>query len=210
MSEHISIRRAVPEDAEACAPLILASGPELFAYMMGSGADRLLDIIRRLFVVPRHAFGYDRAEVASVGDEVVGCLVAYPGSQERSLDARAGAASLHTLTLRELAHALYRMPGFANLVPRLEPSDYYIQNLAVTEKMRGHGIGTRLLTWAEEEATRTGCDRLAIDVVEENPRARALYERLGFCLLHTTYTRGRLRRDTGITASHRLVKPLAL
>ena len=55
-----------------------------------------------------------------------------------------------------------------------------LQDVAVREDLRSRGIGTRMLTVAENLARQRGARRLGIGVALDNPRARALYERLGF------------------------------
>ncbi|MBM7412827.1 GNAT superfamily N-acetyltransferase [Clavibacter michiganensis] len=60
-----------------------------------------------------------------------------------------------------------------------------LRNLRVDEAERGRGIGTAIIRAAEE---RVAPGRLAVDVALDDPRARALYERLGY-------------RDTGETTT---------
>ncbi|MEO1550281.1 MAG: GNAT family N-acetyltransferase [Pseudomonadota bacterium] len=45
---------------------------------------------------------------------------------------------------------------------------------------RGQGVGTRLLSAVEALARARGCTCLRLDVIDTNPRARALYVRQGF------------------------------
>ncbi|CAQ02888.1 GNAT family N-acetyltransferase [Clavibacter sepedonicus] len=52
-----------------------------------------------------------------------------------------------------------------------------LRNLRVDEAERGRGIGTAIMRAAEE---RVGSGPLAVGVGLDNPRARALYERLGY------------------------------
>ena len=60
-----------------------------------------------------------------------------------------------------------------------------VDQLAVAAKARGRGIGTALLAAAAALARQQGRARLLLDVVDTNPRARALYERLGYVALQT-------------------------
>jgi ribosomal protein S18 acetylase RimI-like enzyme len=55
-----------------------------------------------------------------------------------------------------------------------------IHDLAVVPERRGRGIGRALLAAAEEHARERGCCKLTLEVQDDNPRARALYERCGF------------------------------
>jgi GNAT superfamily N-acetyltransferase len=52
--------------------------------------------------------------------------------------------------------------------------------LYVIAERRSQGIGTQLLRWALELAREWGAAQVTICVDTDNPRARALYERLGF------------------------------
>lgn len=56
----------------------------------------------------------------------------------------------------------------------------YVHALSVDPEAQGQGIGTRLLRHAEQVARAEGLVRIALGVEDANPRARALYERLGY------------------------------
>lgn len=56
----------------------------------------------------------------------------------------------------------------------------YLYSLRVREELRGQGLGTRLLRAAEAELTRRGFHVAVIAASRSNPRARRLYERLGY------------------------------
>jgi ribosomal protein S18 acetylase RimI-like enzyme len=70
--------------------------------------------------------------------------------------------------------------------------DCWLEDLYVDE--RGQGHGTALVEAALEVARERGCRRVELDVQDDNPRARALYERLGFAekLGGTAYLQRRL------------------
>lgn len=46
--------------------------------------------------------------------------------------------------------------------------------------MRGHGIGTGLIRHAQQRARERGCGLIGLGVADSNPRAAALYRRLGY------------------------------
>jgi ribosomal protein S18 acetylase RimI-like enzyme len=52
--------------------------------------------------------------------------------------------------------------------------------LATKDSLRGLGLGTRLIAQAEARIKERGFDRVFIGVEDNNPRARQLYERLGY------------------------------
>ena len=54
------------------------------------------------------------------------------------------------------------------------------ESVEVRPDRRGRGIGTSLIRHAEELAHKRGFEKAVIEVDIDNPRARALYERLGY------------------------------
>lgn len=52
--------------------------------------------------------------------------------------------------------------------------------LATRGELQGLGLGTRLIQEAEKRMRERGLDKAKIGVEDNNPRARALYERLGY------------------------------
>lgn len=83
--------------------------------------------------------------------------------------------------------AVYGWPGGAwravalSLIERgVEPGRLLMDGICVAEAARGLGVGTTLLDAVAEEARRRGASEIRLDVIDRNPRARALYERRGF------------------------------
>ncbi|PAY18510.1 GNAT family N-acetyltransferase [Rhodopirellula sp. SM50] len=67
--------------------------------------------------------------------------------------------------------------GFSTFAakPLINISDFY-----VAPKVRGHGIGRRLLHAICEEAVASGCCKLTLEVQQNNSRARSIYDQFGF------------------------------
>ncbi len=55
-----------------------------------------------------------------------------------------------------------------------------IHDLAVSPAHRGHGIGRKLLDAIADKGRTIGCCKLTLEVLENNRRARQLYEATGF------------------------------
>lgn len=80
-----------------------------------------------------------------------------------------------------------------------------MDGIAVDPAHRGTGIGSMLLTEIAAVAAEHGCSRIRLDVIDVNPRARALYERHGFTAERTEqtpYLRG-LMGFGAVTTMHR-------
>lgn len=76
-----------------------------------------------------------------------------------------------------------RVLGFVTLVPLFPAGNLnvslFIKDLYVAADARGRGIGAALMRRSAAEARRLGAARLELTVDDNNPRAKALYERLG-------------------------------
>ncbi|NDJ63029.1 MAG: GNAT family N-acetyltransferase [Chloroflexi bacterium] len=60
-----------------------------------------------------------------------------------------------------------------------------LDGIAVHADARGQGVGSRLFAAIFAFAAEQGCTQIRLDVVDSNPRARQLYERLGFVAAKT-------------------------
>ena len=89
-----------------------------------------------------------------------------------------------------------------------EPGRLLMDGVFVREDARGLGIGSALLDALEDEAARRGLSEVRLDVIDVNPRARALYERKGFRAIATTHT-GILRPVFGFARATTMVRPIA-
>lgn len=87
--------------------------------------------------------------------------------------------------------ALWRTACLSVLARDRESRALIVDGLAVAEAWRGEGVGAALIEALTLEASMRGYRELRLDVVSENLRARALYERLGFRVAR--------RRDSWLT-----------
>jgi ribosomal protein S18 acetylase RimI-like enzyme len=61
-----------------------------------------------------------------------------------------------------------------------DAEDCWLEDLYVSDRARGRGIGRALTEAVIERARERGCRRVELDVNSENPAALALYRSLGF------------------------------
>ena len=61
-----------------------------------------------------------------------------------------------------------------------KPNQLHLEVMAVAEKQRGKGIGTKLLQSTIDFARLRKIPQIKLEVVNTNPEARKLYERIGF------------------------------
>jgi ribosomal protein S18 acetylase RimI-like enzyme len=84
---------------------------------------------------------------------------------------------------------------------------FLIDGICVARAHRSKGVGSRLLEALYQEAAERGYGSVRLDVVQENFRARALYERQGFRPTKTEEL-GVLRFLFGFASSTTMVRPL--
>lgn len=77
-----------------------------------------------------------------------------------------------------------RALGFVQLFPSFTSVQarrlWVLNDLFVSKDARGQGVGRALMNAARDHAVKTGAKRLTLETMEDNERAWALYESLGY------------------------------
>lgn len=76
--------------------------------------------------------------------------------------------------------AAWRAMLVSSLERECEPGTLLMDGIFVDPEARGLGVGTALLQAIVDYAGTSGLERVRLDVIDTNTRARALYEREGF------------------------------
>ncbi|MBT3141461.1 N-acetyltransferase [Phaeobacter gallaeciensis] len=90
---------------------------------------------------------------------------------------------------------------------KVQPDVFQMDGLFVDASARGLGVGTALLEAVFQEAHQRQLDCVQLDVIDINPRARALYERVGFVPISEEET-GPLVHIFGFSKATRMEKTL--
>jgi ribosomal protein S18 acetylase RimI-like enzyme len=77
----------------------------------------------------------------------------------------------------KLADQMFAKIGI-DYVPHADAGTFW--QFATHPRLQGMGLGTRLITEGERRIRRRGLGWAILGVEDNNPRARALYERLGY------------------------------
>ncbi|MFF9351534.1 GNAT family N-acetyltransferase [Streptomyces sp. NPDC014734] len=191
----VEVRRSIPQGDEARVAELYW---EAFGRKLGPALDP--PDTARAFIA-RHLH-HDRGIAALLDGEVVGVAGyqlggrALTGGGARDVLATYGA--LRGLPRLVLLSLLSRTPAAHELV---------MDGIAVSPAHRGHGIGGLLLREIVALAADRGCRRVRLDVIDVNPRARALYERHGFTATRTERT-PYLRDLMGFSAVTTMYRPV--
>ncbi len=125
-------------------------------------------------------------EALEVGDLVVGDLPLLGWSGNASHIGNV-AGRLERVVRGEIEYLAVRAPG-GEPVAKLcidyaeQPGVATLMQLETHSDLRRLGIATRLIAEAEHRVARRGVRRIVIGVEDSNPRARSLYERLGYVM----------------------------
>lgn len=176
----IEFSAAPPDAADIAAPLIYSSGIEMFDYMFDRGGRTALEYLKMAYADGAGFFGHRNHVVAHEKAEILGIGAFYSGNEYQRLSlgstwqvVRYYPVKEHFGMLRDFLH----VGRWMKAPPRRMD---YVANLGVSEAARGRGVGTALLEYQKQRAIEKGRSLYALDVADNNPRAQALYERLGF------------------------------
>jgi ribosomal protein S18 acetylase RimI-like enzyme len=198
----MDFRPATPDDADAAVPLIYSSGPAAFDYVFSvPGKATSQDFLRRAFVAGDGEFGHRNHVVGTIDGKAVAAGATWSGS------ANAGFALAAARQILGLYGAVagagvmsrgLRVESVVQLPPR---GCCYIAHLGVRPDLRSRGYGQllvqRLLAIGREQRLPFA----ALDVAVTNPRAQALYERMGFKV--TRERTSRLANEQATVVNHR-------
>lgn len=86
-----------------------------------------------------------------------------------------------------LGGALLRSLGLVMLDRDVDNERFLMDGICVAPQARGRGVGTALLDAICQEARARGYSQVRLDVIDTNPRAKALYLREGFAPVATEH-----------------------
>lgn len=164
----ITFRPATRADAKVIAELFQISSEGVADYVWSTLTDpefqgmELVDIGAKRYEREGVDFSYQNCDIAEIDDEPVGMLHAYPMGNDVAI-------------VPEDCDPILR--PYMELE---EPNSLYISGLAMFNKFRGRGAGTRLLDFAYKRARAEGLKKISLICFEENEDAYRLYSREGF------------------------------
>ena len=156
------------------------------------------EYINEAIALYEEAFGKKISVVIKEDSErrkvISSCFVLEYAISALASDRLVGIAGIHTKTgsltggmgYKELISQLGFIKGskaalmFSLYERKPKEGELVMDGISVHSEYRGKGIGGMLLTKVKEYALRHGFSSIRLDVIDINPRAKALYERSGF------------------------------
>lgn len=161
--DDIHFRPAVKNDCRTIAALYSISSDGVADYIwtrLAKPGEDILNVGQRRYEREDTAFSYQNCTMVAKDQQILGMLVAFPmyvDPEEQESD-----------------------PVLAPYSKLEEDNSYYICGMALFPEFRQQGIGSSLLSLAEQHATDKGFTKLSLIVFEQNQGAWQLYARNGY------------------------------
>ena len=198
----IKFRQAIPEDVELAAPLIRSSGPAAFDFIFSHKTPiDALEFLRRTFVQEGTEFSYNNHVVGVFEGRVIATGTGFSCDVVPGFTKTAIKAIFSNYGPLKGAGVIRRALQAEHCFPPPKTEMHYIGHIGVDPELWGRGIGEQLMSHIIEQGRELGRPIAVLDVSCENPRAQALYERLGFKV--TEELRSYYRNDTATVPHHR-------
>ncbi|MFJ5762717.1 GNAT family N-acetyltransferase [Neobacillus sp. NPDC093182] len=170
IAQELRFRGAIKKDAKKAAELIHIAIDDIAEKLTGqSKSENIRETLEHFFREENNRLSYQNTIVADILGEVAGIVITYPGEAAPRLDE----PILKRLRKKRRNEMIF-------LDKEADEGDFYIDTLCVADRFRGYGIGSMLLKEAEKAAIQKGYSRLSLNVAQDNPNAKKLYEQIGY------------------------------
>lgn len=204
--EGLTFRTAVAEDSEVAVPLIYSSGPAAFDFVFAHDRPgRAQDFLRYAFRQGGGEFGWRNHVVGVAEGRVVAAGAGWDGRQSIAFTIAAARQIFGFFGPFRAWGVILRGLRVESVIRPAGAGEYYIGHLGVDPVSRSRGLGTALVAHLLTRVP-AGCAKAVLDVAVGNPRAQALYERLGFAVAVTRLAK--LRSRHGSVGDHRRMEKL--
>ena len=171
MRSNYHIRKASMSDADHIARLIDISSGGVARIEWKEKAEKEdcdpIEIGERNYRSDQGNYSWRNAIIAEKNGVVTGMLLAFPMPPEPKRDP----AKRPTSNAADI---------YAPYVYLEEPDSWYICGIAIYDRFRGQGLGTRLMEKTHQQARNNGFNKVSLAAFEENEASVRLYQRLGY------------------------------
>jgi len=175
----IELRPAKKEEVEIAVPLIYSSGPPSFEYVFKNKKMDAQGFLRYAFVREGGEFSFQNHHSLYKDGKMVGIGTAF-NAKEASGFTTADGLNIFRFYGWKSFGVIKSGLQTERLIKLPEKDEIAIAHLGIAPELRGQGLGTKMIELLKETANKTVNSYWVLDVSEENPKAKALYERLGF------------------------------
>lgn len=130
--------------------------------------SKILDTLDKYISMEINRLSYTNIWLYEIENQTVGLILAYNSNDVKKLDK----PILEHLKSKNIFLDSFDKECFEN--------EFYIDTVSVNENFQGQGIAKELFVFIEKKAKELGFEKVSLLVDFQNPKALALYEKIGF------------------------------
>lgn len=177
----IEIRKCEVADVADVIPLMYSSGPESFRYVFSVDyKEQAVDFLHYAYCRGDGEFGYKDHRVVIESGRII-ALVGRRTEKDNMMYTIAAIKQIFGYyNFYKAIGVLVRGLRFEAIVAPPVKDVICLHNLAVSAKQQRRGVGAQLIESFLVQEKQKGIGVVSLNVAETNPKAKVLYERLGF------------------------------
>ncbi len=178
----LQLKPCTPEDVTAAVPLIYASGPDAFEFVFKNDEKSAKDFLAFAFLRKGGEFSFDNHYALWENNQLVGVGALYNHSRAATFLVNDAVNIIRFYGWKFLVHSLNGLKAETIIKPPGK-NEITLGHLGIKEELRGKGFGTHLINLLVQQVEKMEQEYFVLDVSEENPKAKVLYERMGFTVV---------------------------
>lgn len=199
IDQEVSFRPCIPSDVDLAVPLIYSSGPTSFDYVFKRKKQDAQDFLKHAFITKGGEFSFDNHVAMVYNDELVGIGSSFTGANASSFLMH---DPIKIIKYYKLASPKTLLRGLKTeqVIKLPKTKEIALAHIAIKKEMRSKGLGQKLMEYLMNQKDLDDDSYFILDVSELNPRAKALYEQLGFEV--KSLEKSNLKNEYGFVANH--------
>ncbi len=130
--------------------------------------SKILETLDKYITMDTNRLSYKNIWIYEKENQTVGLILAYNSNDVKKLDA----PILKHLSSKNIFRDSFDKECFED--------EFYIDTVSVSEEFQGKGIAKEFFAFIEKEAKNVGFEKVSLLVDFKNPKALALYKKIGF------------------------------
>lgn len=175
----MKITTATPQMQGNIVELMYSAGPELYDFIYKTAKHHAQDFIQFEFESGQGFCGYRNVTVALVDNKIVATGCFFDGKVYPKLTLGTLKNMIRFYGPLNIWPILLRLRHIESVMQQPKKSELYLSNFGVEPDLQGKGIGKAMLEYKIAGARQQHYQIFSLDVAHTNPRAQALYERMG-------------------------------
>lgn len=175
----MELRKSSKSEAAIAVPLIYSSGPPTFEYVFKNKTKTGTDFLHHAFLREGGEFSFDNHFSLYSDDNMVGIGSVFDGKMAKMFTLHDGMNILRFYKYSCISVILNGLQ-VEKIIKLPKANEIALAHIAISPEHRGKGLGTELMNQLMNVTKAKEKQKFVLDVSEENPRAQALYDRLGF------------------------------